>query len=61
MASDEITKHTLNLRAGDFQRLQDFYPRLGAGPVIRRLVQAHVEKLEEKFGQPEVEVEVPGE
>lgn len=41
-----ITKHTLNLFEGDYQRLQELYPKLGAGRVIRDIVRSHLRRLE---------------
>lgn len=36
--SEELTKHTLHLRAGDFDRLKALFPDIGASIVIRNLV-----------------------
>lgn len=39
----EIRKHTLNLYAGDYEKLQALYSsRIGAAKVIRDLVHAHL-------------------
>lgn len=46
MASDDLQKHTLNLWAGDYERLQVLYPDTGAGPVIRTIVRRFVEQCE---------------
>jgi len=46
-----LTKQTLNLFSGDWEKLQDWYPRLGAGKVVRELVRAHVRANEEQFNQ----------
>ena len=41
-----ITKHTLNLYAGDYAYIQAHYPaRIGAARKIRELVRAHVDYL----------------
>jgi hypothetical protein len=50
-----ITKHSLNLRDGDWGRLQEMHPRLGAGRVIREMVIAHVDRVELRLGEIEVE------
>ncbi len=43
-----INKHTLNLYAGDYTKLQDLYgSRVGAAKVIRDIVHAHIRKIEE--------------
>lgn len=42
-----ITKHTLNLYAGDYERLRGLYgSRLGAAKIIRDLVRHHIVKIE---------------
>jgi len=47
-----ITKHTLNLYAGDYAWLQDHYSsRIGAAKVIRDLVHAHRRRVEERVAQ----------
>jgi hypothetical protein len=47
-----IQKHTLNLYAGDFAKLQVLYSsRLGAGKVIRDIIHAHIRKIEEEAAQ----------
>lgn len=43
----ELQKHTLNLFAGDFDRLSILYGSLGASKVIRLLVHKHIKKIEE--------------
>ena len=45
-AEEDLTKHTLNLFPGDYAKLQELYPDLGAGPVIRRLVRDFINKVE---------------
>lgn len=46
MPKVEMTKHTLNLRAGDFQRLQEAFTPPGAGPTIRFIVAQYVDRLD---------------
>lgn len=47
-----ISKHTLNLYAGDYERLQGLYPpRIGAAKVIRDLIHVHIRKIEEEAAQ----------
>jgi hypothetical protein len=36
--NEELTKHTLHLRAGDMDRLKALFPDIGASLVIRKLV-----------------------
>lgn len=43
---DDKTKHTLWLRAGDFEKLRDAYPDIGASAIIRRIVAKVVDSLE---------------
>ena len=46
-----MTKHSLNLLAGDFNKLRDMHGRLGAGKVIRLLVRGHISRAEERAAQ----------
>ena len=47
-----ISKHTLNLFAGDYGKLQGWYgSRVGAAKIIRAIVHAHVRKIEEDAAQ----------
>lgn len=47
-----ITKHTLNLYAGDYAKLQSLYPtRVGAAKIIREIVRGHIRKIEEDAAQ----------
>lgn len=41
----DLTKHTLHLYEGDYARLQDFHPEVGAASVIREIVRAYLDKL----------------
>jgi hypothetical protein len=40
----DLQKHTLNLRAGDYEKMQQLLPELGAGPAIRQLVSNFIDK-----------------
>ncbi len=46
-----LQKVTLNLVEGDFAKLQEVYPRLGAGKVIREIIHAHVRRIDETAQQ----------
>ncbi len=46
-----ITKHTLNLYAGQLDKLQELHPRLGAAKVIRTLIDDHIRRQEEGLAQ----------
>ncbi len=46
-----ITKHTLNLYAGQLDQLQALHPRLGAAKVIRTLVDDHIRSVAEGAAQ----------
>lgn len=46
-----LQKVTLNLRAGDFEILQQLHGRLGAGRVIRELVIGHISRVKETVAQ----------
>lgn len=58
-----ITKHTLNLYAGQLDKLQELHPRLGAAKVIRTLIEDHIRSVAEGAAQrfdpiPELNVEL---
>jgi hypothetical protein len=44
MKDDSITKHTMNLRRGDYAAIGDLFPDLGAGPAIRQIISTFVDK-----------------
>lgn len=47
-----IAKHTLNLYAGDYAKLQTLYSsRVGAAKIIRDIIHAHIRKIEEDAAQ----------
>lgn len=46
---EAVHKHTINLYEGDFQKLQDLYPELGAGIVVRKLVRKHLRSIEQNL------------
>jgi len=41
-----LKKQSLNLRDGDWEKLQERHPRLGAGRVIREMVIAHIDRVD---------------
>lgn len=54
-----ISKHTLNLYAGDYDKLRSLYStRLGAAKIIRDIIHAHIRKIEEDAAQKVTLVEV---
>ena len=47
-----ISKHTLNLYAGDYDKLRALYStRVGAAKIIRDIIHAHLRKIEEDAAQ----------
>jgi len=48
MAKIELKKHTLNLYPGDYSKLQDMFPDIGAATIIRRIVRTFINRVEEK-------------
>jgi len=48
MPSNDLQKHTLNLFSGDYAKLQDLCPDIGASVVIRRIVRTFINRVEEK-------------
>jgi hypothetical protein len=54
--SEELQKHTLNLRAGDMDRLRDLFPDIPPSNMIRTIVSRYVDDLEGQRSLPNVEV-----
>ena len=53
-ATETLTKHTLLLREGDYDQLRQRFAKIGAGPVIRRLVSDAVDKLNKPLTKREL-------
>lgn len=60
MKDDTIQKHTLNLRRGDYAKLGELFPDLGAGPAIRQIVSNFVDRAEAaaRSAHPDVDVQL---
>ena len=57
MKDDSLQKHTLNLRSGDYARLGDLFPDLGAGPAIRQIIANFVDRAEAAAERVQVEID----
>jgi hypothetical protein len=55
---NELQKHTLNLFPGDYAKLQQFFPDIGAATIIRRVVHKFIEQIEEQGTEVDTEVHV---
>ena len=55
---EELSKHTLNLFTGDYAKMQSYYPDIGAGAAIRRLIRSFIEKVEENGEVSDANVEI---
>lgn len=59
MSKADLSKHTLNLFPGDYAKLQQYYPDIGAATIIRRIVRRFLDQIEEKGeAQPIADVDV---
>jgi hypothetical protein len=58
MAKADLSKHTMNLYPGDYAKLQDLYPDIGAATIIRRIVRAFITQIEEKGTDVAAEIHV---
>lgn len=58
MSKADLSKHTLNLFPGDYAKLQDLYPDIGAATIIRRIVRAFITQIEEKGTDVGAEIHV---
>ena len=54
-----LTKHTLNLYAGDYARMMDTYTDAGASRVVRELVRQHLNRLDAKTEQAMQTIKLP--
>ncbi len=53
---EELQKHTLNLRAGDMEAIQELIPKKPASVVVRRVISKFVDSLRDV---PEERIEIP--
>lgn len=58
MANDDLQKHTLNLHRGDYQRIQELFPDIGAAVIIRRIVRKFLKQVETEGESVDVEVKI---
>jgi hypothetical protein len=42
--NNDLQKHTMNLRQGDYDKMQELFPKMGAGPAIRQLVSSFIDR-----------------
>lgn len=42
----DLHKHTLNLYAGDYEKLGELYPDLPVATIIRKLIRSYIEQIE---------------
>ncbi len=56
-----LQKVTLVLYDGDFARLRDLHPRLGASKVVRTLVRKHIQEVEHRANKETVGAVMYGE
>ncbi len=57
--SEELQKVTMNLFEGDYAKVQALYPEVGAGPIIRQVLRAWLDKIESgEAAAPTVEVKI---
>jgi hypothetical protein len=43
---DSLQKHTLQLFAGDYAKLQELHPEVGAAHIIRNIIRTYINKIE---------------
>ena len=56
--NDMLQKHTLNLRAGDMEKLRDFFPDLPASSLIRTIISRYVDSMEGNVPSTEVDINI---
>lgn len=50
--TEELTKHTMNLRTGDLEKLQQLFPKIPASVSARRIISRFVDKQMQVLEQP---------
>ncbi len=53
--SDNLTKHTLLLREGDFEFLRTYFPKKGASAMIRKVTSKLVDQLDKPVTDAELD------
>jgi len=48
MPKADLQSHTLNLCRGDYEKIQEMYPDVGAATIIRRVVRKFIEQIEDQ-------------
>jgi hypothetical protein len=43
---DQLQKHTLQLFAGDYAKLQELHPEVGAAHIIRNMIRTYIRKVD---------------
>lgn len=56
--TEETSKHTLHLRAGDYARLKALFPEVGAAFVIRKLVSNFIDRDQKSINITAEELDV---
>lgn len=54
-SKEALQKHTLQLFEGDYAKLQDLHPEVGAASIIRTIIRQYILKL-----SPPVELKIKG-
>jgi hypothetical protein len=54
---EDLQKHTLHLFTGDFKRLNEMYPKASASAIVRKLVHAHLSKIDKPINTDKIKVE----
>ena len=54
----KLSKHTLNLYKGDYNKLRQLYPDIGAGAVIRRIIRNYIDRIESGHQPNDINTEI---
>lgn len=55
---EPLQKHTLSFYQGDFEKVGAFYPDIGPSVAVRRIIRAHLKKLESGLSPlPEIKLD----
>lgn len=49
--NEPLQQHQVRLFAGDFEKLAEYYPKIGATVALRHLLRKHLKQLDEAVAQ----------
>ena len=56
---ETLTKHTVLLFKGDYEKLRFAYPEFGGAVILRRILRAHLEKIDPPIDTSSIKGDFP--